>query len=177
MRGGDRRSPRQTHNPIGSDARQRLVHVVASQPDAFEPKDRWAMDWYYPVLTGAITATDAKKHLAERYEEFVMEGKGCRCVSDRPWVTAAETCECVIAHLAADEPAKAHLLFGLAQSLRDESDGRYFTGIVFPELIHFPEREKSTYTAAAVILAADALCGSNPTSTLFTAHPSVMPEP
>ena len=22
--------------------------------DAFEPKDRWAMDWYYPVLTGAL---------------------------------------------------------------------------------------------------------------------------
>ena len=23
-------------------------------PSAFEPKDRWAMDWYYPVLTGAL---------------------------------------------------------------------------------------------------------------------------
>ena len=23
---------------------------------AFEPKERWAMDWYYPVMTGAMTA-------------------------------------------------------------------------------------------------------------------------
>ncbi len=41
---------------------------------------------------------------------------------------------------------------------------------MFPELIHFPEMEKSTYTAAAVILAADALQGANPTSNLFTDH-------
>ena len=28
-----------------------LAHVIAHEPDAFEPKHRWAMDWYYPVLT------------------------------------------------------------------------------------------------------------------------------
>jgi hypothetical protein len=30
-----------------------LVHVIRTRPDgAFAPKDRWAMDWYYPVLSG-----------------------------------------------------------------------------------------------------------------------------
>jgi hypothetical protein len=150
--------------------RDRLVQVIATSRDAFEPKDRWAMDWYYPVLAGAITGASGRQHLAARWSQFIIAGEGCRCVHDRPWVTAAETCECVIAHLAVDERDRAVELFGNAQSLRD-TDGRYFTGIVFPERIHFPENEKSTYTAAAVILAADALCGTNPTSTLFTTHP------
>jgi hypothetical protein len=156
--------------PHWMEARQRLIRVIADEPDAFEPKDRWAMDWYYPVLTGAIVGEAARDHLASRWQEFIMQDKGCRCVHDRPWVTAAETCECVIAHLAAGERAKAEHLFRSAQTLRDDADGRYYTGLVYPELIHFPELEKSTYTAAAVILAADALQGANPTSNLFTDH-------
>ena len=62
----------------------RLAHVVATEPDAFEPKTRWAMDWYYPVLTGALTGEAAKARLADRWDEFCMEGKGIRCVSDEP---------------------------------------------------------------------------------------------
>lgn len=155
--------------PSWVDARQRLVEVIAHEPGAFEPKERWAMDWYYPVLTGAVTGDAAVQLLESRWDDFVMVDKGVRCVSDRPWVTAAETCECVMAHLAAGQERKALELFTWAQELRDP-DGRYFTGLVFPELIHFPDNERSTYTAAAVVLAADALFGKNPTSTLFTEH-------
>ncbi len=151
------------------ESRDRLVNVIANHPEAFEPKERWAMDWYYPVMTGAIVGDDARKHMANGWETFAMPGKGIRCVSDRPWVTAAETCECVIAHLAAGESSTALTLFTWAQALRDR-DGRYFTGLVFPELVYFPDNERSTYTSAAVILAADALDGSNPTSDLFTNH-------
>ncbi len=151
------------------ESRDRLVNVIANHPEAFEPKERWAMDWYYPVMTGAIVGDDARKHMANGWETFAMPGKGIRCVSDRPWVTAAETCECVIAHLAAGERSTALTLFTWAQALRDR-DGRYYTGLVFPELVHFPDNERSTYTSAAVILAADALDGSNPTSDLFTNH-------
>ena len=39
-----------------------------------------------------------------------------------------------------------------------------------PELAHFPDDELSTYTAAAVILAADALVGATPAAKLFTEH-------
>jgi hypothetical protein len=95
-----------------------------------------------------------------------MEGLGVRCVSDRPWVTAAETCECVMAHDAAGEQGKALALFEWAQHLR-RPDGSYWTGMVYPEEKTFPGAERSTYTAAAVVLAADALAGSNPTSGLF----------
>ena len=49
-------------------------------------------------------------------------------------------------------------------------DERYWTGIVVPEEVHFPGGEQSTYTAAAVLLAADALGGTTATAGLFTAH-------
>ena len=39
-----------------------------------------------------------------------------------------------------------------------------------PEEVHFPGGEQSTYTAAAVLLAADALGGATATANLFTAH-------
>ncbi len=150
-----------------SEARDRLVNVIANHPEAFEPKDRWAMDWYYPVMTGALRGDAARQRLKAQWDDFVMDGKGVRCVSDRPWVTAAETCECAMAHVAAGDTDSARTLFRWAQALRDE-DGRYYTGIVFPELVHFPDKEQTTYTFAAVILAADAIDGRSPTAKLFT---------
>ncbi len=41
---------------------------------------------------------------------------------------------------------------------------------MYPDEVHFPGGEQSTYTAAAVILAADALAQSTPAATLFTDH-------
>ncbi len=155
--------------PAWIEARNRLVDLVAKRPEAFEPKDRWAMDWYYPVLTGAIVGDDAKKRMTDGWDDFVMDRKGVRCVSDEPWITAAETCECVMALLAVGEFTAANALFDWSQRLRDD-DGSYFTGMVYPERVHFPENQRSSYTAAAVILAADALYGRNPTSRLFLDH-------
>ena len=143
-----------------------LGHVVARRPEAFAPKERWAMDWYYPVLSGALAVDEGRARLAERWETFVMDGLGVRCVSDRPWVTAAETCECVMALDAVGETETAWELFAWAQHLRAD-DGSYWTGMAYPERKHFPGGERSTYTAAAVILAADVLCGRSPTSDLF----------
>ena len=146
-----------------------LSNVIRTVPDAFEPKARWAMDWYYPVLGGALLGDDGRRRLAERWDVFVMEGKGVRCVSDRPWTTAAETCECVMAHLAVGEDTKAWDLFRWAQALRDD-DGAYFTGLVYPQRKTFPGDERSTYTAAAVVLAHDALTRTSPASGLFVDH-------
>ncbi len=98
-----------------------------------------------------------------------MEGWGIRCVSDRPWITAAETCECAIAHLAVGEHDWARRLFTWSQRLRSEED-RYWTGIVVPEEVHFPGGEQSTYTSSAIILAADALSGGSPAAGLFCDH-------
>ncbi len=152
-----------------------LAHVVRTRPEgAFTPKDRWAMDWYYPVLGGAITGADARRHLADRRHEFVMEGRGVRCVSDKDWATAAETSECAIAHqLAGDHQIAMDLLATTTPMRRD--DGRYLTGIVYPDLVTFPDNECSTYTAAAVVLASDALSSSSPASGIFVDH-STLPD-
>jgi hypothetical protein len=156
----------------------RLADVVRRRPDgAFAPKNRWAMDWYYPVLCGALTGDAARAHLAAKRDVFVMDGRGVRCVSDRPWITAAETCECAMAYLTVGDVDTARELFAGAQQMRLD-DGRYWTGTVYPEDIHFPENETSSYTAAAVVLAADALAGTNAGSTLFTTFdtlPAILP--
>jgi hypothetical protein len=127
------------------------------------------MDWYYPVLGGAVGGDAGPDRLRNGWDTFVMEGKGTRCVSSNPWTTAAETCECAIAHLAVGEEARAWDLFRWVQVLRDD-DGAYFTGIVYPERAHFPGDERSTYTAAAVVLAADALTRTSAASGLFVDH-------
>jgi hypothetical protein len=152
----------------------RLAHVIAHEPDAFAPKHRWAMDWYYPVLTGVITGEAARQRLAARRDTFVLDGRGVRCVSDRPWVTVAETCECALAHLAVGDTDVANELFRWTRQYRHD-DGRYWTGTVYPDEARFPSGERSTYTAASVILAADALAGSSPASALFVDHGLVLP--
>ncbi len=152
----------------------RLAHVIRSVPEAFAPKHRWAMDWYYPVLSGAIAGDAAREHLASRRDTFIEEGKGVRCVSDRPWYTAAETTECMFAYLLVGEREFATDLFRWAQSVRD-TDGKYFTGLVYPDLVHFPTDERSTYTSAAIVLGADALSGASSASGIFTDESLVAP--
>ena len=75
----------------------RLGHAVAHHPSAFAPKVEFAMDWYYPMLSGALEGEAGRRRLAEGWSTFVMEGLGVRCVSTGDWVTAAETAECVLA--------------------------------------------------------------------------------
>ncbi len=150
------------------DAADRLAHVVSTVPDAFEPKDRWAMDWYYPVLCGALTGDAALERIERGWESFVVDGVGVRCVSDRPWVTAAETAECVLALDAAGMTAEGLELLGWTHFLRDR-DGAYWTGWVFPDDVHFPGGERTTYTSAAIILAAHALSSDDPAAGLFRA--------
>jgi hypothetical protein len=152
----------------------RLADVIAHEPEAFSPKHRWAMDWYYPVLTGVIGGPEGRARLADRYDTFVMDGRGVRCVSDRPWVTVAETCECALAHLAVGQRDVAEAMFAWAQQFRHDDD-RYWTGTVFPDEARFPGGERSTYTAASVVLAADAIANGSPAAALFVDHDLVLP--
>jgi hypothetical protein len=146
-------------------AASRLGHIVACHPEAFADKSRFSMDWYYPVLGGPVRGAPAKERLRSRWSEFVVPGIGVRCVSDQPWVTGAETCELVMAVAAADEISCALEIFADIQHLRD-ADGAYWTGWQFALKAHFPS-ERSSWTAAAVILAADMLSGSTRGSGLF----------
>lgn len=152
---------------------EKLFRTIRDEPDAFAPKHRWAMDWYYPVLCGVVRDEAGRKRLDNRFEAFSIPEWGIRCVSDRPWITAAETCECAIAYLTVGDTERALELFTWAQRLRTDDNDRYWTGIVLPEQVHFPGGEQSTYTAAAVLLAADALGGKSATAGLFTDHDSL----
>ena len=146
-----------------------LTHVIRTVPDAFAPKDRWAMDWYYPVLTGVLRDSAGRDRMAQRADDFLFEDRGVKCVSDRPWVTTAETCECAMAYLSVDDRDRALALFTAIQDYR-RPDGSYYTGVAYPEQVSFPDEERSTYSAAAVILAADALSGASAASSLFVDH-------
>lgn len=159
--------------PRWSNGVARLEHCIRTNPAAFAPKDRWAMDWYYPVMTGVIVGDAGRSRLLGDVGRFVMEGWGIRCVADQDWVTSAETCEAAMAYLAVDDIATARRLFEWAQVNRDE-DGAYFTGLALPDKVHFPGGERSTYTAAAIVLAADALSATTPASKLLW-HPHALP--
>ncbi|MEY2565885.1 MAG: hypothetical protein QOE35_414 [Actinomycetota bacterium] len=147
-----------------------LAHAIAHRRlELFEPKDRWAMDWYYPVLSGALHGADARAHLQDRWDEFVMEGLGVRCVADRPWATAAETAECAIACAISGMKAEAARLLRFTRHMRAE-DGSYFTGCVHPQCVRYPGDERTTYTAAAIVLADDLLKGGAATTGVFAGH-------
>ncbi len=151
-------------------ARTRLGHALRHRPDRFdrtwESKARFSMDWFYPVLGGVVDGDAARRRLAGRWQEFVEPGLGCRCVSDRPWVTVAESCELTLALLASGNRKAASELFSWLHDYR-HADGSYWTGYVFEDEALWPE-ERPTWTAAAVLLAADAITGATDASDLFT---------
>ena len=70
------------------------------------------------------------------------------------------------AYLALGDSDAALSLFEWVQHLR-QPDGSYLTGRAFPAGVSYPDRERSTYSAAAVLLAADALAGKGAASGLF----------
>jgi hypothetical protein len=149
-----------------------LAIAVAHRPERFLEKDRWAMDWYYPILGGVLRGDAAHARVAAGWSTFVGETRGVRCVSDQPWITAAETCEFVMALDAIGLNDEALRLFEWVHFLRDDESGGYWTGSNFEgtdwSLVgeHFPE-EQPTWNSAAVVLAANALAGTGPTAGLF----------
>lgn len=133
----------------------RLGHALREHPDLFEDKSTYSMDWYYPVLGGAVRGRNAFELIETRWDDFVVPGMGIRCVDTNPWVTGAETCELAMALDILGDHRRALKLLSDMQFLRGE-DGKYWTGWVFGDDVHWPH-EHTTYTAAAVILAVDAL--------------------
>jgi len=75
----------------------RLGHAIREHRDLFLDKSTYSMDWYYPVLGGAVRGPAAFELLATRWDEFVVDGLGIHCVDTNPWVTGAETCELAMA--------------------------------------------------------------------------------
>ena len=138
-------------------AREKLGEAIRTGDHLFEAKRRFSMDWYYPVLARALTGDAAVDRLRSRWDEFVVEGLGVRCVSDKPWVTSGETAELVLALHVAGLPLEAQRLLEWVQHLRD-ADGAYWIGATFPDGTVWP-RQKPTWGTGSVVLAADVLAG------------------
>jgi len=148
-----------------------LAIAIAHRPERFLDKERWAMDWYYPILSGVLRGHAAEARVASKWDTFVVPGRGVRCVSDQPWVTAAETCELVMALDAIGLHDRAREMFSWVQFLRHD-DGSYWTGMNFAgerfdALGDYFTAEQPTWNSAAVVLAANALGGTGPTAGLF----------
>jgi hypothetical protein len=143
----------------------RLGHAVREHRDLFLDKSSFSMDWYYPVLGGAVRGDDAHALIAARWEEFVEPGYGIRCVRENRWLTGAETCELAMALDAIGDRQRALALVADIQHSRHEN-GLYWTGYVLPDEVFWPG-EQTTYTSAAVILAVDALSHTTPGAEIF----------
>lgn len=153
--------------PAWAAALHRLGNTIRQRRHCFNiTKSRFSMDWFYPILCGALTGDEARKRIDKYWKKFVVDGLGVRCVSDEPWVTIAETSELVLALAAMGHRRQARIVFSWIQD-RCFEDGSCWCGFTFPDIILWPE-EKMTWTNAVVLMAADALYHLTPASNLFS---------
>jgi hypothetical protein len=152
--------------PLWQEALRRLGDAIRYRPYLFnKSKSRYSMDWFYPVLCGALTGSEAKKRIDKFWNKFVVEGLGARCVSDSPWITMAETSELVITLAAMGENRLAEKILSWILNKRYD-DGTFYCGVTFPDMVIWPE-ERLTWTNAAIMMAADALYNITSASQLF----------
>lgn len=144
----------------------RVREAIRTRPHSFNvTKSRFSMDWFYPILSGALTGAEAQKRLDKYWKKFVVEGQGVRCVSDEPWVTVAETAEFILALSAMGHTEKAEIIFDWIKDSRFD-DGSYWCGYTFPDMVIWPE-EKLSWTNGVMLMAADALFDLTPAGRLF----------
>lgn len=153
--------------PALEEAKNKLKDAINNKPHLFDQiKSRFSMDWYYPILCGAIEGTEAKKRIKNSWNKFAVPGWGIRCVSDAPWATMAETSEFVLSLMAMGDKKNAEMVFGWIREKQYE-DGAFWTGVTFPEREIYTT-EKTAWTSAAVLLAADSLYNLTPASNFFS---------
>ena len=139
--------------PSWQEALRRLGEALLYRPYLFnKSKSRYSMDWFYPVLCGALTGNEANKRMDKSWNKFVVEGLGARCVSDSPWVTMGEN-------------KRAETILSWILNKRYD-DGTFYCGVTFPDMVIWPE-ERLTWTNAAIMMAADALYNITSASQLF----------
>ena len=119
----------------------RLRHALEEHRDLFLDKSTFSMDWYYPILNGRVRGQQALDLLASRWDDFVVDGLGCRCVDSNNWMTGAETCELVMALDNIGDRDRAMKVFADMLHTRHES-GLYWTGWVFPEDAPLADRSR-----------------------------------
>ena len=153
--------------PAWQVALRRLGRAIRFKPHLFNvTKSRFSMDWFYPILCGAVSGADAERRVERGWRKFVVEGLGVRCVSDQPWVTLAETSELALALTAMGHVETARVVFGWIGDRRFE-DGSYWSGFTFPGMTVWPE-DRLTWTNAGILIAADAIFELTPAAGLFS---------
>ena len=152
--------------PSWENALQKLGEAIKYKPYLFNmTKSRYSMDWFYPILAGVITGNDAQRRIDKYWKKFVVEDQGVRCVSDKPWVTIAETSELTLALAGMGNREQAAIVFNWISDRRHD-DGSYWCGFTVPDPVMWPE-DKITWTNAAALIAADAIYSLTPASVLF----------
>ena len=112
---------------------------------------RFSMDSYYPILCNCGTEQDVDKLL----NKFYVKGLGIKCVEEEPWVTFAESSECIMALHKIGLSEQAKKIFNEVLKHKN-SEGYFPTGYQYDLDVYWPE-EDSTWTNAAIIMAADCL--------------------
>ena len=145
----------------------RLGDAIRTRPHLFNmTKSRFSMDWFYPVLAGALTGADAQRRIERGWKKFVVEGLGVRCVSDQPWIAIAETTELALTLAGLGHLDQARIVFNWISDRRFE-DGSYWAGFTFPDMTIWPA-DRISWTNAGVLMAADAIFGLTPAAGLFS---------
>lgn len=161
-----------TANILGHDKRDwkdallKLKNSLNNRLFAYNiSKSRFSMDWFYPVLSGALTGVDAQNRINKNWKKFIVDGMGARCVSDEPWITIAETAELVLALKAMGRKGTAEIIFNWILE-RTYEDGSYWCGFTFPNMLIWPE-SKLSWTNGVMLLAADSLYNITDASNFF----------
>ena len=145
----------------------RLGAAIRRRPHVFNmTKSRYSMDWFYPILCGAVTGDAAKRRIEAQWRKFVIQDWGVRCVSDQPWVTIAETSELCLTLAALENTILAEIVFGWIADKAD-ADGAYWCGFTCPDMTIWPE-ERNTWTNGVILMAADAIYRLTPAARLFS---------
>ena len=151
-------------------SKKNLKNSILNNPERYdrnwESKSRYSMDWYYPILCGIYDDKKSIKDIETKWSKFIVDDMGCKCVEEEPWVTVAESSELVVALVKIGLREEALKIFNSLHQWRDTQDGLYWTGYVYKDKKFWPV-EKPTWTAGAVLLAADALYEFTPGSELF----------
>ena len=119
-------------------------------------KARSVIVWIgHPVLSGAFTESESIEIIKDKWDEFVVEGLGCKCVRKSLWVTAAESSELVLALNKIGLKAEAEKILQDTFNLMDD-DGLLWTGYVYKDKKYWPI-EKPSWTMGAAILAGNSV--------------------
>ena len=145
-------------NKKWSKAYELLAYAIKNPKGLFDKtidRSRFSMDWYYPIISGVLSDSEKDKHIKKIYKDFYIEGIGVKCVVEEPWVTVAETSEFIVSLVISNEIEEAKKLLIEVMNISDLNDIPYM-GWQYEENIFWPE-EKPSWTAAALILAADSI--------------------